>query len=63
VYAATKVVWVSAERVAADALAAAERGKRVVIPGGPHVKAAFAPSRLTPSALSLQITKRIMDTR
>jgi short-subunit dehydrogenase len=55
-----KPVWVAPERVAADALAAADRGRRSVIPGGPQVKAAFAPSRLTPSAISLQITKRLM---
>jgi short-subunit dehydrogenase len=55
-----KVTWVSAERVAADALAAAERGRRSVIPGGPHVRAAFGPSRLIPSGLSLGITKRLM---
>jgi short-subunit dehydrogenase len=58
-----KLVWVPPERVAADALAAAEHGKRVVIPGGPHVRAAFGPSRVTPSAVSLQVTKRLMDTR
>jgi short-subunit dehydrogenase len=55
-----KVVWVSAERVAADALEAADKGRRSVIPGGPHVKAAFAPSRVIPSRISLPIAKRIM---
>jgi short-subunit dehydrogenase len=58
-----KLVWVSPERVAADAIAAADRGKRVVIPGGPHVKAAFAPNRLIPTPVTLAITKRLMDTR
>jgi short-subunit dehydrogenase len=57
-----KLTWVSAERVAADAIAAAERGRRSVIPGGPHVRAAFAPNRLVPSALALPIAKRLMKT-
>ena len=55
-----KAMWVSAERVVRDALAAADAGRRSVIPGGPHVKAAFAPSRLTPTAVTLQVTKRLM---
>ncbi len=55
-----KAVWVSAERVARDAIAAADAGKRSVIPGGPHVKAVFAPNRLTPASVTLQITKRLM---
>lgn len=55
-----KHTWVSAERVAADALAAADRGRRSVIPGGPQVKASFAPSRVLPSALSLPVTRRLM---
>jgi short-subunit dehydrogenase len=58
-----KAVWVSPERVARDAIAAAARGRRVVIPGGPHVKAAFAPNRLIPSPVTLAVTKRLMDTR
>jgi short-subunit dehydrogenase len=57
-----KLVWVSPERVVRDALAAAEQGKRSVIPGGPHVKASFAPSRIIPSAVSLAVTKRLMRT-
>jgi uncharacterized protein len=55
-----KPVWVSAERVARDSLRAAERGKRVVIPGGPHVRAAFAPNRYAPRSLALAISKRVM---
>jgi short-subunit dehydrogenase len=55
-----KMTWVSAERVAADALAAAERGRRTVIPGGPQVKASFAPNRFAPSWLTLPIAKRLM---
>jgi uncharacterized protein len=55
-----KPVWVSAERVARDSLRAADRGRRVVIPGGPHVRAAFAPNRYAPRSLALAISKRIM---
>jgi hypothetical protein len=55
-----KLAWVSAERVAADALKAAEKGRRSVIPGGPQVKASFAPSRLMPTRISLALTKRLM---
>ena len=56
-----KMTWVSPERVARDALAAAERGRRSIIPGGPQVRLAFAPSRVTPSRLSLAVTKRLMS--
>ena len=52
--------FVSAERVARDALAAAERGRMSVIPGGPHVRAAFAPNRNIPTRLSLPVSKRLM---
>jgi short-subunit dehydrogenase len=55
-----KVTWVSAERVARDALEAADRGRRTVIPGGLQVKASFAPSRVIPSAISLRVTRRLM---
>jgi uncharacterized protein len=51
---------VSAERVVADALSAADKGKRSVIPGRPHVKAFFAPSRLAPPAVVLFLTKRLL---
>ncbi len=55
-----KALWVEAERVVQDALAAAEAGRRVVIPGGALVKAAFAPNRYAPTALTNPITKRLM---
>jgi uncharacterized protein len=58
-----KMTWVSAERVARDALAAADRGRRTLIPGGPHVRASFAPNRLAPSWLVLPIAKRLMARR
>jgi short-subunit dehydrogenase len=57
-----KITWVSPERVARDALRAAGKGKRVVIPGGPHVKLSFAPNRRFPTALSLPVTRRLMRT-
>jgi short-subunit dehydrogenase len=55
-----KAVWVSAERVAEDALSGAERGARVVVPGGAVVRAAFAPNRYAPRGLALSVSKRIM---
>src|SRR5437588_86882 len=43
-----KFTFVPPERVARDALAAADRGRITVIPGPPHVRASFAPNRLMP---------------
>jgi short-subunit dehydrogenase len=55
-----KAVWVSPERVAGDALSAAERGARVVVPGAPIVRAAFAPNRYAPRGVALALAKRLM---
>lgn len=55
-----KFTFVSPERVARDALRAAAKGQISVIPGGPHVRAAFAPNRKLPRALVLPVTKRLM---
>jgi short-subunit dehydrogenase len=55
--------FVSPERVAGDALAAAERGRMSVIPGGPQVRAAFAPNRNIPTWLTLPVSKRLMGRR
>ena len=55
-----RAVWASAERVAADALLAVERGRRTVIPGGPTVRAAFGLNRVTPSFVTLPIAGRLM---
>jgi hypothetical protein len=55
-----KAVWVSAERVAQDALNAAERGARVVVPGDAFVRAAFAPNRYAPRGITLKVSKRVM---
>ena len=48
------------ERVAQDALRGAERGMRVVVPGGAVVRAAFAPNRYAPRGLALTVSKRVM---
>jgi uncharacterized protein len=55
-----KFTIVSPERVAGDALAAAERGKVSVIPGGPQVKAVLAPNRVLPTSLTMVVSKRLM---
>jgi uncharacterized protein len=52
--------WIGPERVARDALRAAERGKRSVIPGGPLVSMLFGPNRLMPVALTAPVTRRLM---
>jgi short-subunit dehydrogenase len=52
--------FVSPERVASDALAAAEKGRISVIPGGPHVRAAYAPNRRLPRWAALPVSKRLM---
>jgi uncharacterized protein len=54
-----KFTFVSPERVAREAIAAAERGRISVIPGGLHVKAALGPNRRLPRWLVLPISKRI----
>ncbi len=56
-----KIMWVPAERVAADAVAAAERGSRMVIPGGALVSASSAGNRYAPRGVALSIAKRIMS--
>lgn len=58
-----KLAWVSPERVVADALRAADKGHRSVVPGGPHVRAGFASSRFTPVGVTLAITRRLMAKR
>jgi hypothetical protein len=54
-----KFTSVSPERVAHDALAAADRGRISVVPGGPQVWAALAPSRKLPRWLVLPVSKRL----
>ena len=53
-----KFVWATAERVAEDTLKAAERGKRMVIPGGLAVRAFFGPNRMAPPRMKLAIARR-----
>ena len=55
-----RVAWVPADRVARDALAAADAGHRVIVPGGLFVRAAFAPNRYAPRGLALAVAKRVM---
>ena len=55
--------FVTAERVAHDALEAADKGRISVIPGGPHVRAALGPNRKLPRWLVLPVSKRIMARR
>jgi short-subunit dehydrogenase len=55
-----KFTFVTPERVASDALRAAERGKISVIPGGLHVRLAFGPNRRLPRWLVLPVSKRLM---
>jgi short-subunit dehydrogenase len=58
-----KFTFASPERVARDGLAAAERGRISVIPGGPQVRAAFGPNRLMPRWAALPVSKRLMARR
>lgn len=55
-----KFTWCDPKRVADDALAAAERGKRTVVPGGAPVRLFFAPNRIAPPGLALAVAKRVM---
>jgi short-subunit dehydrogenase len=56
-----KFTFVGPDRVARDALAAADRGKISVIPGGPRVRIAFGPNRKLPRWLVLPVSKRLMS--
>jgi hypothetical protein len=55
------LVFAPAERVAEDALKAAERGKRSVMPGGLPVRAAFRPNRFAPRRVALAVARRMME--
>lgn len=50
----------SAERVAADGLRAADRGRVSVIPGGPRVRLPLWLSRHIPTAVALRVFSRLM---
>ena len=58
-----KFTFASPERVARDALRAADRGRPSVIPGGPPVRMAFAPNRRLPRWMALPVSKRLMARR
>jgi uncharacterized protein len=51
---------VSAERVVADALKAADRGRGSVVPGGPQVRLALGSSRFIPTPLALPVLSRML---
>jgi uncharacterized protein len=55
-----KFTHVSAERVVADALKAAEHGHASVVPGGPQVKLALGSTRFVPTPLVLPVLKRML---
>jgi uncharacterized protein len=55
-----KFTFASPDRVARDALSAAERGKISVIPGGVGVRVAYGPNRRMPRWLTLPVSKRMM---
>ncbi|MGO9183335.1 SDR family NAD(P)-dependent oxidoreductase, partial [Mycobacterium sp.] len=48
------------ERVVADALRAADRGRASVVPGGPHVRFALGSSRFVPAPLALPVLARML---
>lgn len=56
-----KAMWVSAEQVAESGLAAAEKGRRLVIPGNAAVRLAMGSGRYSPTAITNPITKRLMS--
>lgn len=56
-----KIVWVPAERVAEESIRGAERGSRVVVPGGPAVTAATTMNRYAPRGVALSLAKRLMS--
>lgn len=56
-----RAVFAPPERVAKDALRAAEQGKRTTIPGGPAVRAFFGPNRRIPSWLALPVSRRFFS--
>src|SRR4029077_10167482 len=51
---------VSAERVVADALKAADHGHASVVPGGPQVRLALGSTRFVRTALVLPVLKRML---
>lgn len=56
-----KPMWVSAQRVAQDALRGAERGSRLVVPGSAFLSATTIANRYAPRGVALTIAKRVMS--
>jgi short-subunit dehydrogenase len=54
-------VWSTPERVARDALKAADKGRRSVIPGGLPVRLFFGPNRVFPTFVTLPVARRLMS--
>ena len=48
------------ERVVADALRAADRGRASVVPGGPHVRFALGSTRFVPTPVALPVLARML---
>jgi short-subunit dehydrogenase len=55
-----RFLWARPEQVAEESLRAVDAGKRMIVPGGPAIRAAFAPGRLSPSTISLPVTRLVM---
>ena len=55
-----RFTWTTPERVAADALRAAERGRRTVIPGGIAMRLFFGANRRLPTWMTLPFARRLM---
>lgn len=55
-----KMFWASVEDVAEEAVRAAERGKRSLVPGGPRVRALFGGNRMAPPSVSLPVARALM---
>lgn len=51
---------VSAERVVADALRAADHGRASVVPGGPQVKFTLGSTRFVPASLAVPVIARML---
>ena len=55
-----KLLWTDPKRVVDDALRAAERGRRSVIPGGIVIKAVLGPNRVIPTAITMPVSRFLM---
>lgn len=55
-----KLMWVSAERVARESVQAAQRGRRVVVPGGAAARSSLL-NRYAPRGIALAVAGRVMS--